>query len=100
MSVQLRNTSAVAGAQVLQLYTHQRAGSSSRPVRELKSFQKVTLAPGEARTVDFAVPADELSFWSPALHRRVLEPGVFDVWVGSDSNAPLHSTFHVTGSGQ
>ncbi len=100
VSVKLQNTSSVAGAQVLQLYTHQRAGSASRPVRELKSFQKVTLSPGESRTLDFAVPAGELSFWSPALHRRVLEPGVFDVWIGNDSNASLHSTFRVIGSGQ
>lgn len=98
VSVKLQNTSPVAGAQVVQLYTHQRAGSASRPIRELKAFQKVSLAPGEIRTVTLTVPADELSFWSPALHRTVLEPGTFDLWVGSDSNATLHSTFNVIGS--
>jgi len=98
VSVKLQNTSPVAGAQVVQLYTHQRAGSASRPIRELKAFQKVSLAPGEIRTVSLALPADELSFWSPALHRTVLEPGTFDLWVGSDSNATLHSTFNVIGS--
>ena len=95
-SVTLHNTSAVPGAEVVQLYTHQRAGSASRPVRELKAFQKVTLAPGETRTVEMIVPAEDLSFWSPATHRRALEPGTFDVWVGNDSTASLHTTFEVT----
>jgi len=97
-SVTLRNTSGVAGAQVVQLYTHQRAGSASRPVRELKAFQKVTLAPGETRIVQLSVPAEELSFWSAATHHRALEPGTFDVWVGADSEATLHGTVEVTGT--
>ena len=97
VSVQLKNTSGVAGTQVVQIYTHQRAGSASRPVRELKAFRKVTLAAGATQTVQIAIPLSELSFWSPALHRRVLEPGVFDVWAGTDSNASLHTTFELTG---
>ena len=98
VSVQLTNKSDVAGAQVLQLYTHQRAGSTSRPVRELKAFQKVTVAAGATQTVQLALPMEQLSYWSPALHHRVLEPGTFDVWVGSDSNATLHATFELTGT--
>ena len=98
VNVKLQNTSAGAGAEVVQLYTHQRAGSASRPIRELKAFQKVSLMPGEIRKVTFVLPADDLMYWSPALHRNVLEPGTFDVWIGSDSNATLHSTFNVTGS--
>ena len=96
VTVTFRNTSAVAGAQVVQLYTHQRTGSGSRPIRELKAFQKVTVAPHATETVDLTVKADDLSFWSAALHRRVLEPGNFDVWVGTDSAAPLHADFSVT----
>jgi beta-glucosidase len=97
VSVKLENTSQVAGTQVVQLYTHQRAGSTSRPVRELKGFQKIALAPGETRTVMFSLAARDLTYWSSALHHDVLEPGTFDVWVGSDSNATLHSTFNLTG---
>ncbi len=97
ISVQLKNKSNVAGTQVVQLYTHQRAGSTSRPVRELKAFRKITLAGGETRTVQIALPAEELSYWASALHRRVLEPGMFDVWVGGDSDASLHTTFELTG---
>ena len=89
----LRNTSAVAGSQVVQLYTHQRAGSGSRPVRELKAYRKVTVAPHGTETVDLTVKADNLSYWSAALHRRVLEPGNFDVWVGTDSAATMHAGF-------
>jgi beta-glucosidase len=100
VSVKLHNKSSVAGTQVMQLYTHQRAGSAARPVRELKGFRKVLLTPNETQTVTFDLPTDDLSYWSPALHHRVLEPGVFDLWIGSDSSADLHSTFHLTGQPQ
>jgi beta-glucosidase len=100
VSVKLHNKSSVAGSEVMQLYTHQRAGSAARPVRELKAFHKLSLAPGETQTVTFDLSANDLSYWSPALHRRVLEPGIFDVWVGSDSSADLHSTFHLTDQAQ
>ncbi len=95
VSVTLKNASDVAGAEVVQLYTHQRAGSASRPVRELKAFTKVTLGANETKTVELAVKAEELSFWSPATHKRALEPGAFDVWVGTDSEAKLHGEFSV-----
>jgi beta-glucosidase len=96
VTVKLHNAAAVAGAEVVQCYTHQRAGSASRPVRELKAFRKVTLSPNSTATVALDIPAEELSYWSPALHHRVLEPGVFDLWVGFDSAASLHTTFTVT----
>ncbi len=95
VSVTLRNTSQVAGAEVVQLYTHQRAGSTSRPVRELKAYRKVTVAAGASQVIDLQLKADDLRYWSPSLHRRVLEPGTFDLWVGTDCNAPLHTTFTV-----
>jgi beta-glucosidase len=95
VSVTLKNASNVAGAEVLQLYTHQRAGSASRPVRELKAFTKVVLGPNETKTVELEVKAEEISFWSPATHKRALEPGMFDVWVGTDSEAKLHGEFSV-----
>ena len=97
VTVQLKNLSSVAGTEVVQCYTHQQAGSTSRPVRELKAFRKVTVAPNAAASVELDVPADQLSYWSPALHRTVLEPGTFDLWVGTDSDAPLHTTFKITG---
>ena len=70
VTVQLQNKSPVAGAQVVQLYTHQRAGSASRPRRELKAFQKVRLEPGKTQTVALDVPAKDLQYWSPSLRTR------------------------------
>jgi beta-glucosidase len=95
VSVTLKNDSDVAGAEVVQLYTHQRAGSASRPVRELKAFTKVVLGANESKTVELSVKAEELSFWSPATHKWAVEPGMFDVWVGLDSEAKLHGEFGV-----
>ncbi len=93
VNVPVSNTSAVAGSTVVQMYVHQRAGSASRPSRELKTFTKVMLQPGEKRDVGLDLPAEALRYWSQASHSWVLEPGVFDVWVGLDSNAQQHTTF-------
>jgi beta-glucosidase len=77
---------------------HQRYGSSARPVRELKGFQRVTLAAGEARTLTFTLGPEELRYWSAARKDWVLEPSTFDVWVGGDATAQLTASFEVTGS--
>ena len=95
-SVELQNTSSVAGDEVVQLYTHQRAGSASRPIRELKGFTKVHLAAGEKRVISVPLRAADLAFWSPQTHASSVEPGTFDLWIGNSSNAPTHTTFNVT----
>ena len=81
---------------MVQLYIHQQAGSASRPVRELKGFERVTLAPGETKTVRFRLAPDELRYWSAAAKDWIQEAETFDVWVGNDSLATLYSTFKVT----
>jgi beta-glucosidase len=96
VTADVRNTGSVAGDEVVQLYIHQQAGSASRPVRQLEGFQRVSLAPGETKTVRFNLGKDELSFWSPQKEQWVEEPEQFDVWVGQDSRATLHGTFKVT----
>jgi beta-glucosidase len=96
ISVDVQNTGGVAGDEVVQLYIHQQSGSASRPVRQLKGFEKVSLAPGETKTLHFTVGKDELTYWSPSQHKWVLEPAVFDVWVGDDSTASLHGNFEMT----
>jgi beta-glucosidase len=93
--VDVENTGRRAGEEVAQLYIHQRYGSASRPVRELKGFERVTLAPGQKKTVRFTLGKSELTYWSAALKDWVQEPAVFDVWVGPDSTAPLTTTFRV-----
>jgi beta-glucosidase len=97
VSVDLENIGRGSGTEVVQLYIHQRAGSASRPVRELKGFQRVLLLPSEKKTVRFTVGKDELSFWSPEAKAWVEESEEFDVWAGGDSTASLHASFRVAG---
>jgi beta-glucosidase len=96
VTVDVKNTGSRAGDEAVQLYIHQQAGSASRPIRELKGFERVTLAPGETKTVRFKLGPDELRYWSAAARDWVQEAENFDVWVGNDSSASLHSTFRVT----
>jgi beta-glucosidase len=97
VSIDVENTGLSSGNEVVQLYVHQRAGSASRPVRELKGFQRALLAPSEKKTVRFTVGKDELSFWSPEAKAWVEESEEFDVWVGGDSTSSLHASFRVAG---
>jgi beta-glucosidase len=96
VAVDVKNTGAVAGDAVTQVYIHQQSGSASRPVRELKGFRRVTLKPGETQTLKFALGKEELEFWSPQTRKWVVEPSAFDVWVGEDSTATLHADLRVT----
>jgi beta-glucosidase len=96
VSVDVTNTGSRAGDAVVQLYIHQRAGSASRPVRQLKGFQRVPLQAGTKQTVHFKLGPDELQFWSPASRQWVVEPEQLDIWAGEDSQAKLHSEFRLT----
>jgi beta-glucosidase len=96
VSVDVSNTGARAGDAVVQLYIHQRAGSASRPVRQLEGFERVALDPGAKKTLHFTLGKDELQFWSPTEKKWVVEPEHFDLWVGADSTAPLHGEFQLT----
>lgn len=96
VSVDVTNTGSRRGDAVVQVYIHQRAGSASRPVRQLKGFQRVDLAGGAKQTIRFTLGKDELQFWSPAKKQWVVEPEQFDVWVGGDSAAKLHGEFRLT----
>ncbi len=89
------NTGDRAGDEVAQLYIHQKSGRATRPIRELKGFQRLTLAPGESRTVTFTLGEAELRYWSAADRKWVVDAAKFDVWVGGDSNAELHTAFEV-----
>ena len=91
VQVDVTNTGSVVGDAVAQIYIHQRAGSASRPVRQLKGFRRITLQPGETQTLKFPIGKDELNFWSPQTKAWGVEPGTFDVWAGEDSTASLHT---------
>ena len=95
VAVEVTNTGSVAGDAVAQIYIHQRAGSASRPVRQLEGFDRVALQPGETRTLRFPLGKNELEFWSPQTKVWAVEPGLFDVWAGDDSTASLHTELTV-----
>lgn len=86
VSFELKNTGDREGTEVAQLYVQDLVGSVVRPVKELKGFQRVTLAPGETRTVTFDLPVAELAFWNIDME-HVVEPGDFKLWVAGDSAA-------------
>ncbi|HTA80873.1 MAG TPA: beta-glucosidase BglX [Terracidiphilus sp.] len=95
VSVDVTNAGATAGDAVAQIYIHQRYGSASRPVRQLKGFKRVTLRPGETQTLTFPLGKDELQFFDPQTKTWVVEPSTFDVWAGEDSTAYLHAELAV-----
>jgi len=96
VSVDVTNTSSVAGDAVAQLYIHQRYGSASRPVRQLKGFERISLQPGETKTLKFPLGKDELKYWNPQTKQWIVEPSEFDLWAGEDSTASLHADLKVT----
>ena len=84
VSVDVTNIGSRAGDEVPQLYVHQQVASVTRPVLQLRGFQRITLQPGEKRTVTFTVGPDDLSLLNVDMH-RVVEPGTFDLMVGPSS---------------
>ena len=87
-SVTVTNTSDRAVSETVQLYIGDVVASVTRPMKELKGFSKVDLAPGESRVVDFTVPVSELGFWTPDL-KYIVETGEFVVEIGPDSQRTL-----------
>ena len=94
VSAVVENAGTRDGAEVAQLYVRDLVASVTRPVKELRGFQRVALAPGEARTVRFEVPVSDLGFWDQQM-RYVVEPGAFAVWVGPSSAEGLEGRFEV-----
>jgi beta-glucosidase len=84
VSVDVRNSGARAGDETVQLYIRDKVSSVTRPVKELKGFQRVTLAAGEKRTVEFTLTPHSLEMWNDRME-RVVEPGQFDIMVGGNS---------------
>jgi beta-glucosidase len=82
--ITVTNTGKVEGKEVVQLYTRDVVGSLTRPVKELKGFQKINLKPGESREVTFTLTAEDLKFYNAAL-QYVAEPGDFQLFIGTNS---------------
>ncbi len=96
VSVTVTNTGAREGAEVVQLYVHDEVASVTRPVRALAGFRRISLKPGEARTVDFQLTAKELGLYNRDM-KFVVEPGKFRVFVGGSSVGGLEAEFEVGG---
>jgi beta-glucosidase len=94
VSVQVKNTGKSAGEEVVQLYVHDIVASVTRPVKELKAFRRIALQPGDSKTVSFALSPDQLAFYDLQM-KRVVEPGLFKVYVGGNSVDGLENEFEL-----
>jgi len=94
---QIANVGHVAGDEVVQLYIRDQVASIPRPVQELKAFARITLAPGETRTVEFVMPMAQLAFHNQTM-QLVVEPGTIQVMVGSSAkDIRLNDAFEIGG---
>jgi len=84
VTVEVKNTGKVEGDEVVQLYVRDKVSSVTRPVKELKGFERVTLEPGKSRSVTFTLKPDAFQFWNKDM-KRVIEPGEFEIMAGSNS---------------
>jgi len=96
VSVDVRNSGDRAGDEVVQLYVRDEVATVAEPVRELKGFRRINLQPGETRTITFRLGPDALALYDRQM-RRVVEPGSFTVFVGTNSDAGLSASFDVIG---
>jgi beta-glucosidase len=92
VSVTVKNTGKVTGEEVVQLYIRDLVGSITRPVKELKGFEKVSLKSGESKVVSFSIGENDLAFWGSD-NKYKAEPGDFKLWVGTNSAEGLESSF-------
>ena len=95
ISARVTNRGTRSAEEVVQLYTHDRTASVTQPVRELKAFRKIALAPGQSEIVRFELRAIDLGFYGRDARLRV-EPGLFDVWIAPSAEADgVHATFEL-----
>ena len=94
LTFKITNTGACEGTEIAQVYVRDLVGSVTRPVKELKAFERITLAPGESRTVALSLPVSELAFYGLDMVKKV-EPGDFQLWVAGDSASGEALSFKV-----
>ena len=92
--VPVRNTGSRAGDETVQIYVHQQVSSVTRPIKELKAFRRVTLAPGESKTLSFILTPASFRMWNIAM-QHVVEPGAFDIMAGPDSVDLKTTVLHI-----
>ncbi|HJT69425.1 MAG TPA: beta-glucosidase BglX [Terriglobales bacterium] len=94
VTAEIENIGKREGTEVVQLYVHDRVAPTSRPVRELKGFERVSLAPGEHKTVEFTVNGNDLGSYDREMH-WIVPSGTYDVWIAPDSASGVQGTFEV-----
>ena len=95
VGVDVKNTGSMAGTEVVQMYIRNTEASVEQPVRELKGFTRITLAPGESKHVTFPVGFDELNFYNAEM-KKTVEPTTYDIWVGGSSLATAETELKIT----
>lgn len=92
VSIDITNSGRIAGSEIVQLYLRDQVASVTRPVKELKGFQKIDLNPGETRTIEFMITQEMLSFYDANM-KKIIEPGMFDVMIGGNSEDVITTSF-------
>ncbi|MEZ6083232.1 MAG: glycoside hydrolase family 3 C-terminal domain-containing protein [Phycisphaerae bacterium] len=95
-SATITNTGKVAGEEIVQLYIRDKVGSRTRPVRQLRGFKRVLLAPGESQTVEFKLTEKDLAYWDNKFGFKA-EPGDFTVWIAPNSADGSSAEFELIG---
>lgn len=91
VSAEVKNVGNFEAEEIVQLYVHDKVGTLTRPIKELKGFDKINLKPGDVRKVTFQLKPEDLQFFNGKGY--VIEPGDFEVWIGPNSDEGLHGTF-------
>jgi beta-glucosidase len=97
VTVDITNTGEVAGDEVAQMYLRDEISSVTRPIKELKDFSRISLTPGETKTVTFSITPEKLSFYNRKM-KRVVEPGKFQIMVGGNSVDLMNVELEVIGN--
>jgi len=94
VSVDVTNTGIRRGDEVAQMYIRDEVSSVTRPIKELKGFERISLAPGETKRVTFSITPEKLQFYNREM-KRIVEPGRFQIMVGGNSNDLITQTLEV-----
>lgn len=100
VKVDVKNSGQCVGDEVVQMYVHNPDTSEIQPKEQLQGFERISLSPGETKTVTFSLPVEQLAFWDKSQHAYVIRPGTFDIMVGGASDDPrAKGSFEVTSAG-
>jgi beta-glucosidase len=95
VTADVKNAGQRVATEVVQFYVHDRVAPTSRPVRELKGFSRVTLSPGERKTVEFSVEAKDLGSYDPSMN-WIVPPGAYDVWIAPNAIEGVQGEFQIS----